>query len=91
VTFLAHDDLVELVRCALFTPRVGHTITYGVSNNPVRWWDNGAAAHLGFEPRHSSRAFADRFPAGGTWADAGDIASVYQGGPFLTAGPIYED
>jgi uronate dehydrogenase len=91
VTFLAYDDLVELVRCALFTPRVGHTITYGVSDNPVRWWDNRAAAHLGFEPRHSARAFADRFPAGGTWADAGDITAVYQGGPFLTAGPIYKD
>jgi uronate dehydrogenase len=30
VTFLAYDDLVELVRCALFTPRVGHTIAFGV-------------------------------------------------------------
>ncbi|WP_156895619.1 hypothetical protein [Massilia putida] len=43
------------------------------------------------EPRHGSRAFAGRFPARGNWADAGDIASVYRGGPFLTAGRLYED
>jgi len=90
-TFLAYDDLVELVRCALFTPRVGHTITYGVSDNPVRWWDNGQAAHLGFVPKHSSSRFAERFPQTGTWPPAGDVTATYQGGPFLLAGPIYKD
>jgi uronate dehydrogenase len=90
-TFLAYDDLVELVRCALFTPRVGHTITYGVSDNPVRWWDNSAAAHLGFQPKRSSSEFAERFPASGAWPPADDITATYQGGPFLTAGPIYKD
>jgi uronate dehydrogenase len=90
-TFLAFDDLVELVRCALFTPRVGHTITYGVSDNAVRWWDNREAAHLGFVPRKSSRPYAERFPQTGAWPPAGDIAATYQGGPFLLAGPIYKD
>jgi uronate dehydrogenase len=90
-TFLAYDDLVELVRCALFTPRVGHTITFGVSDNQVRWWDNREAAHLGFQAKHSSRAFAELFPPSGAWPPAGDIAATYQGGPFLTAGPIYKD
>lgn len=90
-TFLAHDDLVELVRCALFTPRVGHTITYGVSDNPVRWWDNREADHLGFQAKHSSRDFAERFPPDGAWPPADDITAIYQGGPFLTAGPIYKD
>jgi uronate dehydrogenase len=90
-TFLAYDDLVELIRCALFTPRVGHTISYGVSDNPVRWWDNREAAHLGFQPKRSSREFADRFPASGAWPPADDIAATYQGGPFLLAGPIYKD
>jgi uronate dehydrogenase len=90
-TFLHYDDLVELVRCALFTPRVGHTITFGVSDNPVRWWDNRCASHLGFVPKHSSRQWAERFPQSGAWPPADDIAATYQGGPFLTAGPIYED
>jgi uronate dehydrogenase len=90
-TFLAYDDLVELVRCALFTPRVGHTITYGVSDNSVKWWDNREAAHLGFVPQKSSREFAERFPQTGVWPPADDIAATYQGGPFLLAGPIYKD
>jgi len=90
-TFLAYDDLVELIRCALFTPRVGHTITFGVSDNPVRWWDNKQAAHLGFVPKHSSSRFAERFPQNGDWPPADDIAATYQGGPFLLAGPIYKD
>lgn len=91
VTFLAHDDLVELVRCALFTPRVGHTISFGVSNNAVRWWDNRLAAHLGFVAQHSSGDFADRFPASGDWPAADDSTATYQGGPFVLAGPIYKD
>lgn len=90
-TFLAYDDLVELVRCALFTPRVGHTITFGVSDNPVRWWDNREAAHLGFQPKRSSSEFAERFAPTGAWGDADDVTAVYQGGPFLTAGPMYKD
>jgi uronate dehydrogenase len=90
-TFLAYDDLVELIRCALFTPRVGHTITFGVSDNPVRWWDNREASHLGFQAKRSSREFAERFPQTGAWGAADDITAVYQGGPFLTAGPMYKD
>ncbi|HEY5800737.1 MAG TPA: NAD(P)-dependent oxidoreductase [Burkholderiaceae bacterium] len=91
VTFLAYDDLVELIRCALFTPRVGHTITFGASDNAVKWWDNTNAAHLGFVPQHSSRAFADRFPATAVRPAPDDIAAQYQGGPFVLAGPIYKD
>jgi len=91
VTFLAHDDLVELVRCALFTPRVGHTISFGVSDNRVSWWDNSQAAHLGFEPKHSSRDFAERFPQDGNWPPADEITATYQGGPFVLAGPIYKN
>ncbi len=89
VTYLAYDDLVELVRCALFTPRVGHTIAFGMSDNPARWWDNRAAAHLGFVPRHSSRPFAARFEGG--WPEAGDLTATCQGGPFVLAGPVYRD
>ena len=40
VTWLSLNDLVELLRRALVKPRVGHTITFGVSHNPGRWWDD---------------------------------------------------
>jgi uronate dehydrogenase len=91
VTYLAYDDLVELVRCALFTPRVGHTITFGTSDNPAKWWDNRKAAHLGYVPRASAQTFAARFPPTGERPAATDPTAIYQGGPFVTAGPMYKD
>ncbi|MCH8621998.1 NAD(P)-dependent oxidoreductase [Undibacterium sp. TS12] len=89
VTYLSYDDLVELVRVALFTPRVGHSIIFGTSDNQARWWDNSKAAHLGFTPRDSSRVFADRFAQAAPAVDPHDLTSIYQGGPFVTAGPQY--
>ncbi len=87
VTWLSYDDLTELIRCALFAPKVGHTIAYGMSDNRDTWWDNAAAAHLGFVPRSSSepyRAQAESQPR----PAAGDPAAVYQGGGFVTRGPF---
>jgi uronate dehydrogenase len=89
-TFLSHDDLVELLRCALFTPRVGHTITFGVSDNDRVWWDNRKAAHLGFRPKDSSRPFAHLFPDSAQRPPRDDITTIYQGGPFLTDGPQFD-
>jgi uronate dehydrogenase len=87
ISYLGYEDLVELVRCALYTPRVDHSIIFGVSDNAVRWWDNARASHLGFMPRESSRRFADRFPPSGP-VDGADPEHVFQGGPWVVAGPI---
>ena len=89
-TYLSHDDLVELVRCALFAPRVGHTVIYGASNNPVRWWDNTKASHLGFRPKDSSESQRARVEAASPPPDAADVAAIYQGGAFVRAGPFDE-
>lgn len=90
VTFLHYDDLVELLRCSLFTPRVGHTIAYGMSDNSTSWWDNSKASHLGYQPRRSSREFAHLFPDSADYPAGDDLARLYQGGPFITTGPIYD-
>ncbi|MFJ1208582.1 NAD-dependent epimerase/dehydratase family protein [Burkholderia pyrrocinia] len=87
-TFLSYRDFFELVRCALFTPRVGHSIVYGVSDNRVTWWDNRKAAHLGFRPADSSIPFERDFPAGAPDIDPADPAQVCQGGPFVLSGPM---
>ena len=86
VSYLSYDDLVELVRCALFTPRVDDSIIYGVSDNTVKWWDKRRAAHLGFHAGDSSRRFEDRFPASGPMDDAPE--HVFQGGPWVLSEPI---
>jgi uronate dehydrogenase len=88
-TYLSYDDLVELLRCALFTPRVGHTIVFGTSDNDATWWDNRKAGHLGFKPKDSSRPFKHLFPDTAERPDDNDPATVFQGGPFVTTGPMY--
>ena len=89
ITYLSYDDLVELLRCSLFAPRVGHTIVFGTSGNAATWWDNRKAAHLGFKPKDSSAKFAGLFPDTAERPADGDMTTIFQGGPFVTAGPKY--
>jgi len=91
VTWFSYDDLVESLRCSLFTPRVGHTILFGASANPGSWWDNSKASHLGFKPKDSSTRFAASFPDTGVYPPKDDVATIYQGGGFLMSGPQYKD
>jgi uronate dehydrogenase len=87
-TFLSYDDLVELVRCALFVPAVGHTIVFGTSRNSQTWWDNSKAAHLGFVPRDSADTQRARVEAAVPLPAPDDPMVVYQGGAFVRAGPF---
>lgn len=87
-TYLSYDDLVELVRCALFAPRVGHTVIFGTSNNSISWWDNSKAAHLGWTPKDSSEPYRAEMEATAVHLAADDIAMQYQGGGFVKLGPF---
>ncbi|HXF79755.1 MAG TPA: NAD(P)-dependent oxidoreductase [Usitatibacter sp.] len=87
-TYLSYDDLVELVRCALFAPKLGHTIVFGASDNSASWWDNSRAAHLGFRPRDSADAQRARVEAESAPLDPQDPARIYQGGVFVRTGPF---
>jgi uronate dehydrogenase len=89
-TFLSYDDLVELVRCALFAPHAGHTVIFGASDNSQKWWDNSRAAHLGFLPRDAADAQRERVEASSPPLDPADPAGIFQGGAFVRAGP-YDD
>ncbi len=87
-TYLSYDDLVELVRCALFAPNVGHTVIFGASDNSVSWWDNTKAAHLGFVPKDASDVQRERVEAANPPLDPKDPAGIYQGGAFVCMGPF---
>jgi uronate dehydrogenase len=89
-TWLSLDDMVELLRCALVTPRVGHTITFGVSDNAARWWDGRHSRHLGFVAKDNSAQFKHLVPDTGDYGDPDDIALNLQGGAFLLNGPKYK-
>jgi uronate dehydrogenase len=88
-TYCSYDDLLELLRCALFTPRVDHTVVFGVSANDRLWWDNSKSAHLGYRPRDSSAPFAGLFPDSGNYPRADDLAALCHGGSFVYDGPQY--
>lgn len=86
-TWMSYDDFLDLLRRALFTPAVGHTIVFGMSANAYTWWDNRDAAHLGFEPRDSSERFREQIDASPPPA-ADDPVAVLQGGAFTATGPF---
>jgi uronate dehydrogenase len=86
-TWLSYDDLTALVEKALFTPGVGHTVVYGASANKNVWWDNHAAAKLGWTPQDSSEPFRAKVEAQPPVA-ANDPNAIYQGGAFTAQGPF---
>ena len=86
-TWLSFDDLTQLLERALYTPEVGHTVVYGMSDNKSVWWDNRFAAHLGYAPQDTSEVFREKVEAQPMPAE-NDPARVYQGGAFVAAGPF---
>ena len=86
-TWLSYDDLVQLIEKSLFTPQVGHTVVYGMSANQAVWWDNGAAAHLGYVPQDNSEVFRAKVEAQPPVAPT-DPNAIYQGGAFTAQGPF---
>ncbi len=89
-SWLSYDDLVQLIGKGLFTPDVGHMVVYGASNNRDGWWDNHAAAKLGFAPQDSSEPWRIKVEALPPLA-ANDPVAVYQGGAFTAQGPFGDD
>ncbi|WP_322052922.1 NAD-dependent epimerase/dehydratase family protein [Paraburkholderia bannensis] len=88
ITYLSYRDFIELVRCSLFTERVGHAIVYGVSDNPATWWNNTKVSFLGYRPRDTSMAFGSNFPANRRNSEHTDPARLFQGGSFVLGAPI---
>ena len=89
-SWLSYDDLVQLIGKGLFTTDVGHMVVYGASNNRDGWWDNHAAAKLGFAPQDSSEPWRIKVEALPPLA-ANDPVAVYQGGAFTAQGPFGDD
>jgi uronate dehydrogenase len=85
--WLSARDLTDLIRRGLFTPGIGHTIIFGMSDNKETWWDNRLAAHLGFQAQDTSEAYRDKIEQQPMPA-ADDPTMVYQGGAFTAQGPF---
>jgi uronate dehydrogenase len=85
-SYLSFDDCVRLVCAALTAPHLGHTVSFGLSDNRVKPVDNAKAAHLGYQAQDSAEPFRaaleDRFPP----ADPKAAATRLLGGWFVDLG-----
>lgn len=88
-TWMSFDDTERLIVAALTAPVVGHSIVYGMSDNPLTWWDNTAARHLGYRPQDSSERFRAEVEARQPVLDLDDPAVRHQGGAFVRTGPFF--
>lgn len=87
-TWLGFDDLEQLVRRAMFVPRVECLVVYGVSANRERWWRDESAARLGYVPVQTSEPWRARIEREQPPLPEDDPVRRYQGGAFVTVGPF---
>lgn len=85
-SYLSFDDCLRLVEASLTAPRVGHTLSFGMSDNKVKTVDNTGAAHLGFLPQDSSEPFRAKVEASTPIPDPNAAAVRYLGGWFCELG-----
>lgn len=89
-TWMSYDDFVSLINCVFRAPMLGCPIIWGVSDNDSRWWDNSAAAYLGWHPKDNAERFRAELEANVPRPDPRSPLAVYQGGMF-TQDPIFEE
>lgn len=85
-SYLSFDDCVRLVTAALTAPRVGHSIAFGMSDNPVKPVDTSGAGHLGFVPQDGTEPFRAAIEARTPVPDPKAAAVRYLGGWFCELG-----
>lgn len=85
-SWLSFDDCVRLVTAALTAPRVGFTISVGISDNAVKPVDNRRAGHLGYRPQDNTERFRAGLEARTDTPDPAAPAVRYLGGWFVDIG-----
>jgi uronate dehydrogenase len=85
-SWLSFADCVRLVTASLTAPRVGHTISFGRSNNTHEPVDNRLAGRLGYHPRDSSETYRAAIEAKLPRPDAKAPAVRCLGGWFVDLG-----
>ena len=85
-SYLSFADCVRLVEAALTAPRVGHTISFGISDNKLKMVDNSGAGHIGFIPQDSAEPFRAAVEARTPVPDPKAPSVKYLGGWFCELG-----
>lgn len=82
-SWLSYDDCIRLVTAALTAPRVGFTLSFGISDNRVKPVDNRMAGHLGFQPQDNTEPFRAAIEAKTPAPDPKAAAVMHLGGWFI--------
>ncbi len=85
-SWLSFDDCIRLVVASLTAPRVGHTISFGISDNAVKPVDNSKAGHIGYVPRDNSEPYRDKVEAQKEPLDPMAPSTIHLGGWFVDIG-----
>ncbi len=85
-TWLSYADMCRLVERALTANTVGHSVIYGVSDNPAAPVSNRYAGHIGYAPQDNAEEFRARVEAATEPADPTAGQFLYVGGWFTDLG-----
>lgn len=85
-SWLSFEDCIRLVTAALTAPRVGFTLSFGMSDNAIKPVDNRLAGHLGYVPQDNTEPFRAAMEAKTPVADPKAPAVQYLGGWFVDLG-----
>lgn len=83
-TWMSPEDFILMFERMISASRLGCTIIYGASNNAEKWWDNSAAAFLGWQPQDTAERWREQIEAASPPPDPMDPAIIYQGGAFAS-------
>ena len=79
-TWLSESDYVALTRRCLTTPDIHFLVVYGVSANDGAFWENSAAAAIGFAPKSNGIDHTAEIEAKPD--DEDPVSRLFQGGWF---------
>lgn len=85
-SWLSFDDCNRLTAAALTAPRVGFTVSFGISDNAVKPVDNRLANHLGYQPQDNTEGFRAAMEAKTPVPDPKAPAVQCLGGFFVDLG-----
>lgn len=85
-SWLSFEDCNRLTVAALTAPRVGFTVSFGISDNAVKPVDNRLAGHLGYQPQDNTEPFRAAMEAKTPTPDPKAPAVQHLGGWFVDLG-----
>jgi uronate dehydrogenase len=85
-SWLSFEDCNRLTVAALSAPRVGFTVSFGLSDNAVKPVDNRLAGHLGYVPQDNTEGFRAAVEAKFPTPDPKAPAVQHLGGWFVDLG-----